>query len=224
MKVSVIIAAAGSGSRMNHSEKKQFIKLDGVPIMIRTIRKFEEHVGVDEIVVVTDADDLVKVDALIKSYTLNKVTAIVPGGERRQDSVMKALNVVTGDVVMVHDAARPFVNADIIDAHLKAIKTCEGLITCVPSKDTIKIVENGVVKKTLERKTLVNVQTPQTFYTSQLKSAYEAMIEKNLVVTDDSALAELMGYEVRTIMGSYDNIKITTPEDLILGELILKRG
>lgn len=224
MKVSVIIAAAGSGTRMNHTEKKQFIELEGVPILIRTLQKFHRHQQVDEIVIVTNEADVDRVSELINSYHIQKVVAVVKGGKRRQDSVLNALQVITGEVVMVHDAARPFVTEDIITENLLEIKTCDGLITCVPSKDTIKVVDKGVVVKTLERASLVNVQTPQTFNVVKLRAAYAYMLEHALEVTDDAALAEVMGYHVKTVMGSYDNIKITTPEDLLVGGLILKRG
>lgn len=224
MKVSVIIAAAGSGSRMNHTEKKQFIELAGKPILIRTLEKFNDHKEIDEIVVVTNQEDVGRVEALIQLFDLNKITQIVEGGKRRQDSVQNALNVITGDVVMVHDAARPFVTEEIISNNLNQISTCDGLITCVPSKDTIKVVEAGVVVKTLDRATLVNVQTPQTFNVKKLRIAYEYMVKHSIEVTDDAALAEIMGYSIKTVMGSYDNIKITTPEDLLIGELILERG
>lgn len=216
---SVIIAAAGAGTRMNHKEKKQFIELDGIPILIRTMKKFDEHESVDELIVVTNEDDVDKVRALLKVFKFSKKIKVVAGGTRRQDSVYNALMVVSEPVVMIHDAARPFVTKDIIDRNLRALENSEGVITCVPTKDTIKVVKDDFVIETLDRSTLVNVQTPQTFRTDQLITAYNTI---NAAVTDDAALAELMGYSIKTVMGSYHNIKITTPEDLYIGEMILR--
>jgi 2-C-methyl-D-erythritol 4-phosphate cytidylyltransferase len=173
---------------------------------------------IDEIIVVTGKEDLERVEDLIGCYNFDTKIQVVVGGRRRQDSVYNALKCASGNVVMVHDGARPFVSKTVIEEHLTRIESCDGLITCVPSKDTIKVVVDGVVKKTLNRNELVNVQTPQTFHTETLLKAYEQHLE----VTDDASLMEQLGYQIQTVMGDYNNIKITTPEDLGVGMLILK--
>lgn len=217
--VSVIIAAAGSGSRMGHSKKKQFIELEGEPVLVRTIKKFQIP-EIDEIVVVTSEEDIEAVYALKQQYNL-RINQVVAGGQTRQQSVYQALSAVTGDVVMVHDAARPFVSVDIIKKHLEVVGEV-GVITAVPCKDTIKVVENNYVKQTPDRSTLVNVQTPQSFLTHKLKKAYEYVIQHDIKVTDDASVYEAFDQPVQIIMGSYDNIKLTTKEDLIIGAMILK--
>lgn len=220
--ISLVIAAAGKGTRMGLNEKKQFLELLGKPIMIRTLEVFNNHKLIDEIVVVTNQEDIKRVKDLCETFHIDKLKTVVSGGVRRQDSIHSALEVVSGDIVLIHDAARPFVTQDVITANIEALSNTSAVITGVPSKDTIKYVENGVVKETLDRSKLFSVQTPQTFETSLLKKAYAYMVEHNLSVTDDSSLLEAMGYEVRTVVGSYENIKITTQEDLIIAEQIIR--
>lgn len=219
--ISVIIAAAGNGTRMGLKEKKQFIELVGIPILIRTTLKFYNHSKIDEIVIVTNKDEVERVEKLLVSYDIR--AKVVAGGTRRQDSIYNALQAVSGKFVLVQDAARPFVTAKMIDDNLETIKNTHGVITGVPAKDTIKVVSDGKVMKTLNRSELFNVQTPQTFRYDDLVKAYNYMKVNNLEVTDDSSLFEVLGYEVLTVNGSYDNIKITTTEDLLIAEMILRR-
>lgn len=221
--VSVIIAAAGSGSRMNSHVKKQFMLLLDKPVLIRTLKKFDLD-AIDEIVVVTNQDDLNTVKRLIIDYEIKKVSSVVPGGLNRQDSIYKGLKAVKGDIVLIHDAARPFVTKEIIIKNIRAVKKGIGVVTAVPCTDTIKVIEADVVLNTLNRSQLVNVQTPQSFVTKEIYDAYGYTINKNLSVTDDASVAELFGMTVKTVMGSYQNIKLTTLEDIWMGEAILKRG
>lgn len=221
--ISVVIAAAGKGTRMGMEEKKQFLDLLGKPILIRTLEVFNGHDLIDEIIIVTNQEDLERVKNLCESYDIHKLKALVEGGNRRQDSIHNALEAVKGDVVLIHDAARPFVSEEIITCNIEALSACSAVITGVASKDTIKYVENGMVKETLERSKLFSVQTPQSFKTDLLRKAYAYMVEHQLNVTDDSSLLEAMGYPVKTVNGSYENIKITTQEDLILAEQIIRR-
>lgn len=225
-KVAVIIAAAGSGTRMQNIEKKQYIKLNGKEILVRTVEKFQSNSLIHEIIIVTNEDEINRCKELVKKYCLTKVSFVVSGGERRQDSIYNALKSVseTTEFVMVHDAARPFVTSEIIEKNIEAVDLTRGVVTAVPSKDTIKVIENGLVKETLDRSKLYNVQTPQTFDYHKLLEGYRYMFKNNIVVTDDSSLAEAIGISVMCVIGSYDNIKITTSEDLLVGELILKRG
>ncbi len=216
---SVIIPASGKGSRMNTKVKKQFIKLDGKPIIIRTIEKFLLD-DINEIIVVIDKMDEEYVRTLLSSYNLNDII-IAYGGPLRQDSIKNGLKKVSNKYVMIHDGVRPFISQKIIKEHMKMIEKENALITAVPAVDTIKLIEEKYVKKTLDRSKLINVQTPQTFKTDILTSCYENL---NKEYTDDSFLVEDHNYKVRVIQGDYTNIKITTDIDLIIGEMILKDG
>ena len=219
--VSVIIAAAGSGSRMNNKKKKQFITLLDVPILVRTLRQFDLK-EVDEIVVVTNEADLQEVHELIMGYGL-KVDKVVCGGHTRQASIYNGLLEATGEDVLIHDAARPFITKAIILEHIEKCSEI-GLITAVPCKDTIKIMTQDKVEKTLDRSKLVNVQTPQSFKREMLIKAYDFINNNNISVTDDASVYEANNLPVKMVMGSYENIKITTPEDLWMGEMIIKRS
>lgn len=218
--VSVIIAAAGSGSRMNHEKKKQFIDLLGVPILVRTVRQFD-YSAIDEIIIVTGEDDIKEVEQLTREYGL-RVDKIVTGGQRRQDSIFNGLKVTKGDIVLIHDGARPFVTREIIKSNIESVSDC-GIITAVACKDTIKLVHDRYVQETLDRSKLINVQTPQTFKRELILEAYDYVNEKKLSVTDDASVYEAYGKPVQYVEGSYENIKITTPEDLWMGELIIKK-
>lgn len=219
MKVSVLVAAAGTGSRMKSQEKKQFMTLDDVPVLIHTLRVFDHYEKVSEIIVVTDKNDIDRVKRLIDQFKILTPVKVTSGGSRRQDSIKNGLSHVSGDVVMIHDGARPFVDHHILDRHLDLIKGTDGLITCVPCKDTIKRVVGDAVETTLDRSTLVNVQTPQTFWVETIIKAYDQMNDLN--VTDDASLMEQLGYTIKTVMGSYKNIKLTTPEDILIGHLFI---
>lgn len=216
--VSLIIAAAGSGSRMQHKEKKQFIELNQEPILSITIKQFLID-GIDEIVIVTGKDDIERVESLIHKMEIDKTISVVAGGNRRQDSVYNALQHCQGNIVMIHDGARPFIERSVILEHLNRINKEKALITAVKTKDTIKVVVDYKVQKTLDRNLLMNVQTPQTFFKDQLIKAYD---QSQLPVTDDASVMEEMGFEVGVVEGHYSNIKITTPEDLDFAELILR--
>jgi 2-C-methyl-D-erythritol 4-phosphate cytidylyltransferase len=218
MTIGVIIAAAGTGSRMGTSEKKQFLEIDGQAILKRTVERFLIDT-IQEIVVVTGKEDCQRVADLFKDDRIR----VVEGGARRQDSIYNGLKVLRSEYVLIHDGARPFISEDLIKRHINQMDKGAAYITAVASKDTIKVVEKGLVKKTLDRSTLYNVQTPQSFDKGLLLQAYKKMSEENWVVTDDASLVEMIGSDVRVIEGSYDNIKITTIEDLSLAELILKR-
>ncbi len=224
--ITAIIPAAGNGSRMASKEKKQYMKLDKKEILIRTIEKFEKCNLINDIIVVTSQDEVDRCKELIAKYNIKKVVKVVCGGERRQDSIYNALQEVSheSDIVLVHDAARPFVSEKIIIDNINEVSDKVGVITAVASKDTIKVIKNGFVEETLDRSKLINVQTPQTFNYKTLVKAYDYMVKHDLDVTDDSSLMESIGVKIKVITGSYDNIKITTPDDLLIGELILKRG
>ncbi len=216
---SVIIPASGKGSRMNTKVKKQFIDLDGKPIIIRTIEKFLLK-EITEIIVVIDKRDEEYFRTLLSDYNINNIM-IAYGGTLRQDSIKNGLKKVTNPYVMVHDGVRPFINQKIIREHMEMIEYEDALITAVPSVDTIKLACDGYVEKTLDRSKLINVQTPQSFKTAILKSCYENVKKE---YTDDSFLVEDNNYKIKIVEGDYTNIKITTDIDLIIGEMILKNG
>lgn len=227
LKTSVIIVAAGKGKRMKKDYNKQYILLDDKPIVAHTIEVFESINLIDEIILVVGKGevDLVK-EKIIDKYNFKKLVKIVEGGSERQDSVYNGLKVVNKDcnIVLVHDGARPFVSRNIIEESINVAKDFGASIVAVKVKDTIKVVDKNMeVDNTPNRDTLWAVQTPQTFKYKLLLKAYENLQNNNIQVTDDAMLIEKLGHRVKIIQGSYENIKITTPEDLILGQGILEK-
>ena len=224
--VSVIIAAAGMSNRMGSKINKQFIAIDNKPILAHTIEKFEESKYIDEIIIVSKEEEVEYCrKEIVKRYSFNKVSKIIRGGKERQDSIyngLLALNENT-DIVLTHDGARPFVRKEHIEAGLKGVIEYGACVIGVPVKDTIKVIDNKeVVHHTPKRSLLWAAQTPQCFWADLLKKGYEYAMNEGIVGTDDSSLVEKMGYDIKMIMGSYDNIKITTPEDLIIADSFLK--
>ena len=224
-EVAAIIVAGGSGKRMGMNIKKQFIELDKKPILAHTIEAFNKCKVIDEIIVVVGKEDKEKVKAeIINRYGYHKVTQIVEGGAERQDSVYNGLMAVKDGVqyVMIHDGARPFISEEIVEKSLSMTKEKQATVVAVPVKDTIKVVnEEYEVEDTPKRSTLWSVQTPQSFKKELLIEAYAYARERNLIVTDDSMLVEAYGKRVHVVEGDYNNIKITTQEDLVLGQAIL---
>ncbi|MFA4967743.1 MAG: 2-C-methyl-D-erythritol 4-phosphate cytidylyltransferase [Candidatus Margulisiibacteriota bacterium] len=209
MKVSVIIAAGGTGKRMG--QKKQFLPLLGKSVLEWTIAAFKKVKQVTEIILVVNPDELEKA----KNLGADKVAA---GGEERSDSVANGLKLVSKDcdIVLVHDGARPLITADIIEKSIKAAEEFGACVVGIPVKDTIKRVGDDLfIEDTVDRKTLWQAQTPQAF-------KYEIITRIKGRATDDSKLVEDLGIRVKIVMGSYENIKITTPEDLIVAEAILR--
>lgn len=224
MSITVIIPSAGSGKRMGQSQKKQFLTIEGLPIIIRTLQAFEGFEDILKVLVVTAKEDMNEMKDLIKGFKFDYEIACVCGGKERQDSVYNALVEVDTSYVMVHDGARPFVSKEVIQRHINALKTKSAVITVIKVKDTIKEVHDHKVTKTLNRENLVQVQTPQSFETSLLKDAYDFAKEKKLVVTDDASVVEAYGEKVWVEDGSAMNIKVTLAEDLLLGTYIIRSG
>lgn len=223
-----IILAAGSGSRMKSNQNKIFIKLNKKPIIAHTIEVFENAKSVDDIILVGKVDEIEKLEIdIVKHYGYKKIRKIVAGGLERSNSVFKALefieNIDENCLVSIHDGARPFITEKLINKTLIESIKHDGSIVGVYSKDTIKEVNNLIVKRTLPRENLINVQTPQSFRYEIIKKAYKECLKKELKVTDDSMMVESLGGSVKIVIGDYENIKITTPEDLILAEGILYR-
>lgn len=224
--VTAIIAAAGMSNRMKSKINKQFININGKPILAHTLEKFQRCRYIDEIIVVAREDEINYCKKeVVKRYGFNKVTKIVRGGKERQDSVYNgilALNEKT-DIVVSHDGARPFVKIKNIVDSIKGAVEYGACVVGTPVKDTIKFVKNGEeIDSTPNRDILWAAQTPQSFKREILMEGYRKAIEDNFVGTDDSVLVERLGIQVKIIMGSYENIKITTPEDIIIAESILK--
>ncbi len=214
-----IIVAAGRGTRMGSDIPKQFLKLDGIPIVVRTLRVFDQSPEVDEILLVVSEEYVSYCRTeIIEAYNIRKVRDIIVGGAERYDSVYNALLACEhADYVMIQDAARPFVTEEILKRASDAVKKYGTAVVGMPSKDTVKIVdENGFVRSTPDRSHVWNIQTPQVFSYSLIREANEIMKKKGMHgVTDDAMIVEASGLaRVKLVEGSYENIKITTPDDL----------
>ncbi len=224
-KICALIPAAGKGSRMVNSVKKPYLKLAQKPILAHTIQRFEENTAVDAIFVIVDKDDFSDCQTnVLEPYTFTKVQELVAGGETRQMSVYNGVRALSVDVdfVVVHDGVRPFVTDETISACLTAADECGAAVAAVPVKDTIKIAdEDAFILETPIREHLWAVQTPQVFRKPLLEEAHEIAQAQQLTVTDDAALVEQLGFPVKLVMGSYANLKITTPEDLRIAEVLL---
>ena len=221
----VVIVAAGTGSRMNMGINKQFIKLEGKEIIAYTIEKFYNNSNIEDIVVVVkeDESEFFKKEILDK-YNFKNVK-IAYGGKERQDSVYNGLKLLDEkcDVVLIHDGARPFVSDKIIDKSIEEAKEHKAIVVGVPVKHTIKVIDNDKnIVDTPNRSVLWAVQTPQTFDYNILIDAYKDAFKNKFYGTDDAMLVERIGYKVKMLEGSYNNIKITTQEDLNVGSQILR--
>ena len=224
--VSVVIAAAGMSNRMGSKINKQFISINNKPILAHTIERFEKCRYIDEIVVVAKEEeiDYCKKE-IVKRYGFKKVVNIIKGGRERQDSVYNGILALNekSNIVLIHDGARPFVKVENIVDGIKGVVENGACVVGVPVKDTIKVVgESKTIENTPQRSLIWAAQTPQCFWHHIIINGYQKAIEDNFVGTDDSSIVERLGYEVKMVMGSYENIKITTPEDLIVAESMLK--
>lgn len=226
--VGVIIVAAGSASRMG-GVNKILAPLSGKPVIAHTISVFNSNPNVLDIVLVTREDMILDLQKITDEHRFLKVTDIISGGNCREDSVKKGFERITKNqnikTVLIHDGARPLISNDVINSVIKSAEEFFAVIPAVPVKDTIKkIGELGRVEQTVERENLVNIQTPQGFSVKTFKTALEKVGEDLSHFTDDASIAEAAGIPVYTVMGDYKNIKITTPEDLILAEAYLKNS
>lgn len=224
MKITAIIPAAGRGTRMGADRCKQLIELDGQPILAHTLRAFEDCNSVSDVILVVSKE----IFPFCSQYILPrfpKVDKVVFGGEKRQDSVFKGLKAVRADteIVVIHDGSRPFVTAEQIDRSIDVCREVRAVVTAVPVKETVKSVANRLVERTLDRSRLWLAQTPQTFYFPLIYDAHKKAQQDGDYATDDAALVERLGIEVAVVEGSYQNIKITTPEDLAVAQVILAR-
>ena len=239
-KVIAIIPAAGLGKRFGPDANKPFLLLDGKPLIIWSLQQMETVADIAEIIPVLQLKDMEYGKEMFEEYGITKIKKIAPGGRERQDSVRNGLKLIEDKdcIVLIHDAARPLIQKDLIINALReltlsfspalkateeAFTACDGVILGVPLKDTIKEASDKVVHKTLKRAALWAVQTPQLFHFRSISKAYEKASEEGYYATDDSALVERYGGRIKIVMGSYENIKVTTPEDLVIAEALLKR-
>jgi 2-C-methyl-D-erythritol 4-phosphate cytidylyltransferase len=223
--VAAIIVAAGQGKRMKTDINKQYLLLEGKPILAHTINVFENCNLIDEIIVVVGEHEKAKCQYnIIKQYDFKKVKKLITGGQTRQQSMYNGLKEVSTntDIVITHDGARPLIHENIIQKSIKETLIHKATVVGVPVKDTIKMVDSkGFVNNTPPRDLLWTVQTPQSFSYQLLKNAHKAAYEEGFIGTDDAMLVERIGHPIKLIKGKYDNIKITTPEDLIIAESII---
>ncbi len=226
-KLTALIPAAGQGKRMKSKLSKQFILLQGMPIIAHTLKVFQAALEIDDIVLICPPGEEESYQKeIICNYEITKPTVIVSGGQERQESVYYGLLKVTGESthVIIHDGARPLVTADLISRVAEEVKIKDAVVVGVPVKDTIKRTDaGGYIIDTLQRERLWHIQTPQAFALNLIKQAHEQAKAVGFYGTDDAALVERIGFPVKIIPGSYENIKITSPEDILVAEMILCR-
>ena len=220
-KCGAVIVAAGSASRMGGIDKVM-APLDGEPMIARTVRAFQECDAVSEIVIVTREDLILPITGLCKACS--KVTAVVAGGKSRQESVSKGLAALSKEVKLaaIHDGARPLITWQLIDCCIRAANTYGAAAPAIPVKDTIKTVEGGIVLNTPDRSKLRAVQTPQVFDVDLLKGALQKAQQDGAEVTDDCSAVERLGMKIKIVEGDERNLKVTTPMDLKIAQMLLE--
>ena len=216
-----VIVAAGTASRMGGIDKVM-APLDGEPMIVRTVRTFQNCDAVKEIVIVTREDLISKITSLCGKF--DKVRAVVVGGKDRAESVKNGLGMLSQTVKLaaIQDGARPLITEAVIDRTIRAAHTYGAAAPAIPVKDTIKVVEGGIVSTTPDRNTLKAIQTPQVFDIDLLKGALKKTFESGAAITDDCSAVELLGYKVKIVEGDECNIKVTTPMDLKIAQLLLE--
>ena len=235
-RCTAIVLAAGQGSRMGTKVQKQYLEIEGKPVLYYYLAVFESSNIIDDIILVVGEGQIEYCKKeIVEKYRFSKVVEIVTGGKERYESVYCALLIMDkigkkdegeNGYVFIHDGARPFVNEEIIERTYHAVMEHQACVAGMPTKDTIKVVgQDGFAKETPDRNTLWLIQTPQVFESALIKKAYfRLMEEKNIQVTDDAMVVEkILGVPVKLVEGSYENIKITTPEDLPVAEIFVKQ-
>ncbi len=234
MKTVAVVLAAGSGSRMQSDVKKQYMEIGGKPLIYYSLKAFEESIIDDIVLVVSRGDVSYVTKEIVEKYKFDKVTAVVEGGLARYHSVRLGLQAAAADCdyAFIHDGARPFINRDIILRALQAVKEYKACVVGMPAKDTIKIAdEKGFAASTPDRNLMWTIQTPQCFSYNMILDLYQRLdreegdlMAKGINITDDAMVVEYYtDTKVKLVEGSYDNIKITTPEDIAVAEAILGR-
>lgn len=231
-RTAAIVLAAGQGKRMQSAVAKQFLLLNNEPVVCHSLRAFEES-DVETIILVTGADEMEYCrEEIVKKYGFKKVSAIVAGGKERYHSVYEGLCALDGmletnGIVLIHDGARPMITQEIIERTIDAAKAHGACVAAMPVKDTIKVADaDGFAAMTPDRSTLWQIQTPQTFTYELIYGAYKKLLSDEKYqkgITDDAMVVESMcGGHVKLVKGSYENIKVTTPEDMIVAESFLR--
>ncbi len=224
MAYEVIIPAAGQGKRMGAGKNKLLLELKGIPVFIHTLQVFERDEKCDGIVLAISPQDEEEFNILLKEHQIKKIKAIVYGGKERQDSVYHGLEAAGSEgIILVHDAARPFIDVPTIHKSVHVANEYGAAVVAVPVKDTIKRVLHDEVVETVDRSSLWAIQTPQAFRISILKEAHQHAKDTGFLGTDEASLVERIQHPVKIVEGSYDNIKLTTKEDLYFAEAILKK-
>lgn len=226
-KCTAIVLAAGQGKRMGTKVQKQYLEIEGRPVLYYSLYAFEQSAIVDEIIlVVGENQEEYCQSEIVSKYGITKVKKIVRGGVERYHSVWNGLQEVNdGGYVFIHDGARPFINEEILERAYKDVEKCKACVVGMPVKDTIKLADiEGFVSETPERNLVWMIQTPQVFEAGLVKQAYALLMEQeNIQVTDDAMVVEqMLGSKVKLTLGSYENIKITTPEDLEIASIFVK--
>ena len=226
MKANTIIVSAGKGHRFLKEKKKQFYLLGDRPILAHTLDKFENCPLIHSILLVVGQEDMdYCLKEIIEKYGYRKISQLIPGGRQRQDSVKNGIDLLPKEteIVVIHDGVRPFVTKEMIEESIRSAVKCQAVATAMPVKETVKMVQrDGIVLQTLDRDSLWQIQTPQTFQVNVIKEAYHKATADGFIGTDDASLVEHLGVKVHILPGAYSNIKITTLEDLMLANLILQ--
>ncbi len=222
-----VVLSAGSGRRMGTKVHKQYLLMGGKPVIYYSLRAFQESKLIDEIILVCGPgeEEYCKRE-IVERYQISKAGKIIPGGPERYDSVWNGLRETKEGYVYIHDGARPFVDEEMIERAYECVSKYHACAAGMPSKDTVKIADaDNVVSHTPDRSSVWIVQTPQVFDTDLIRKAYAMLIEKKEITATDDAMAaeQMLGYPIRLFYGSYENIKITTPEDLEIAEVFLRR-
>ncbi|SKA01488.1 2-C-methyl-D-erythritol 4-phosphate cytidylyltransferase [Selenihalanaerobacter shriftii] len=220
-----VIPAAGQGRRMGSDLNKQYLSLADKPIVAHTIEKFQEFEQIKDIIVIAREDEIAYCQhEVIDKYKFDKVSQVIKGGQTRQESVYNGLQAVdSAEYVLIHDGARPLLTKELLECTIRELKDYGAVGVAVPVKDTIKMIDNEkFVDKTPDRSKLWAIQTPQAFSYNLILEAYEEAKNEGFVGTDSSMLVERLGKKVKLIHGSYENLKVTTPEDLMIAETIIK--
>ena len=226
-KNTAVVLAAGQGKRMNSKVQKQFLELEGKPLVYYSLKCFQDSGLIHEIILVTGAESVSFCkEEIVEKYGLTKVTKVIPGGKERYDSVYQGLLACRDtEYVLIHDGARPFITEEIIQRGMQGVKKTGACVIGMPSKDTVKIADaQGDVAETPERSSVWTIQTPQIFDYRLIREAHEKIRCRDMsAITDDAMVVEQeTGVKIALVEGSYKNLKITTPEDLDIAEIFLK--
>ena len=222
--ISVVIAAGGKGTRMGGKENKVFLKLLDKEIIVHTMQAFENHDDIDEIIVVSGEGEHMRIAELAHEHKISKFRVSTTGGKTRQESVKNGLCFASGEIVLIHDGARALISEKEISDVIFDAKKYGAAALGVHPKDTLKAVdEEGFITATTDREMTYNIHTPQAFLRDTIIEGHQKAIDDKFVGTDDCSLVERLGKKIKITEGSYENIKLTTPEDMFIGEEILKK-